>query len=193
MKTQQILRVVLIVFCSMTLLTGFLGKDQTPEQAREEIQQMRTETLKDLYNELPGAKEVVENSVGYAVFSNIGINLLAISTANGKGVAFEKETGKDTFMKMFSAGLGVGAGLKDFRAVFVFTTKEALHGFVNQGWQAAAQADAAAKSDDKGDALAMAIDVAPGIKLYQLTEAGVALQATLQGTKYWKDDELNQD
>ena len=52
---------------------------------------MRTETMNDLYNELPGAKEIVENSVGYAVFSNIGINLFAISTANGKGVTLKKK------------------------------------------------------------------------------------------------------
>lgn len=39
--------------------------------------------------------------------------------------------------------------------------------------------------------MAAALDVAPGIGLYQLTASGVAVQATLQGTKYWKDDELN--
>jgi hypothetical protein len=35
------------------------------------------------------------------------------------------------------------------------------------------------------------VDVAPGIKLYQLTQQGLALQATIQGTKFWKDDELS--
>jgi len=29
------------------------------------------------------------------------------------------------------------------------------------------------------------------VALYQLTETGLALQATIQGTKYFKDDELN--
>jgi hypothetical protein len=29
------------------------------------------------------------------------------------------------------------------------------------------------------------------VELYQLTEAGLALQATIQGTKYFKDKELN--
>ncbi|MBW2646218.1 MAG: hypothetical protein JRE23_08585, partial [Deltaproteobacteria bacterium] len=149
-------------------------------------------TLNDLYKEVPGAKEVVEDSVGYAVFSNVGINLLAISTANGSGVARDKGTGKDTFMKMFSAGVGIGLGVKDFRGIFVFSTQEALDNFINKGWQAGAQADAAAVSDEKGDALAAAIDVGPGIKLYQLTETGLALQATIQGTKYWKDDDLNE-
>jgi hypothetical protein len=36
-----------------------------------------------------------------------------------------------------------------------------------------------------------AISVAPGVWVYQLTETGLALQATLQGTKYYKNDDLN--
>ncbi len=62
---------------------------------------------------------------------------------------------------------------------------------MEKGWQAGAQADAAAKAGDKGGAYAGAVDVAPGIRLYQITENGLALQATIQGTKYWKDDELS--
>jgi len=31
-----------------------------------------------------------------------------------------------------------------------------------------------------------------GIEIYQFTESGVALQATVSGTKYWKDKKLNQ-
>jgi DNA-binding HxlR family transcriptional regulator len=31
----------------------------------------------------------------------------------------------------------------------------------------------------------------PGIRMYQLTEHGLALQATIQGTKFWTDDELS--
>jgi len=33
--------------------------------------------------------------------------------------------------------------------------------------------------------------VSPGVWVYQLTEKGLALEATLQGTKYSKDDDLN--
>lgn len=94
-------------------------------------------------------------------------------------------------MKMVSGGIGLGLGVKDFRGVLVFTSEEALDSFVESGWDASAQADAAAKAGEKGDALAGAIDVAPGIKLYQITETGLALQATIQGTKFWKDDELS--
>jgi len=94
-------------------------------------------------------------------------------------------------MKMASGGLGIGLGVKDFRGIFVFTSRDALEQFVNSGWDASAQADAAAKAGDKGAAWAGAVDVAPGVKLYQITEHGLALQATIQGTKYWKADDLN--
>ncbi len=29
------------------------------------------------------------------------------------------------------------------------------------------------------------------VTVYQMTEKGLALQVTLQGTKYWQDDDLN--
>ncbi len=53
------------------------------------------------------------------------------------------------------------------------------------------QADAGAKSGDKGVETEAAATVVDGVSLYQLTEAGIALQATLQGTKYYKDEDLN--
>jgi lipid-binding SYLF domain-containing protein len=95
-------------------------------------------------------------------------------------------------MKMFSAGVGIGIGVKDFRGVFVFTTKDAFETFVESGWQAGAQADAAAKAGEKGGAADSSIDVAPGVELYQLTKNGIAVQVTVQGTKYWKNDDLNE-
>ena len=174
------------------VLTGFLGADgDNPEEKRQTIQKMRQETLADLYKYAPHAKDEIRKAAGYAVFSNTGINLLVVSTANGWGVARNNKTGKDSYMNMFSGGVGYGAGVKDFRGVFIFATETTLTHFINEGWQGGAQADAALKAEEKGTAAAAAIDVAPGTKLYQLTESGIALQATVQGTKYWKDDELN--
>ncbi len=36
-----------------------------------------------------------------------------------------------------------------------------------------------------------AIAIAPGIWIYQMTDAGLALELTAKGTKYYKDDGLN--
>lgn len=93
-------------------------------------------------------------------------------------------------MKMGEIGVGLGMGIKDFRAVFVFHDEATLSRFIESGWEFGAHADAAAKAGDTGAAVAgeMLIN---GITVYQLTENGLALQATVKGTKYWKDDSLN--
>lgn len=151
----------------------------------------RQETLKMLYKAYPGSKNAIAQAYGYATFSNVGINLLFFSAEGGSGVAVNSKTGHKTYMKMASGGLGIGLGIKDFRAVFVFDNKEVLDSFINSGWEANTQVDAAAKSDEKGGSIEGAITVQSGIKLYKLTKNGLALQATIQGTKYWKDDDLN--
>lgn len=174
------------------LLSGCIGPNgASTEEKRQAVQKMRSETLARLYEIHPIAKEQIGKAAGYGVFSNVGINLILLSAASGWGVVRDQTTGEDVYMKMISGGLGLGLGAKDFRGVFVFTSREALEGFVNNGWDASGQADAAAKAGDKGGAFAGAIDVAPGIKLYQITEHGLALQATIQGTKYWRDDDLS--
>jgi lipid-binding SYLF domain-containing protein len=152
---------------------------------------MRADTLAELYKVHPPAKTRIQQAAGYAVFSNVGVNLILLSAAGGWGVAHDNKSGQDIYMKMLSGGVGLGIGVKDFRGVFVFTTREAFTNFTESGWEAGAQADAAAKSGSKGGAATGAITVAPGVDLYQLTEHGLALQATIQGTKYYRDDELN--
>ena len=164
---------------------------ETPAEQRAEIQKMRATTLERLYKVHPAARADVQKAAGYAVFSNVGINLILLSAAGGSGVAHDNRSGKDVYMKMVSGGFGIGLGVKDFRGVFVFSTTEKLNQFTNSGWEASAPADAAAKAGDKGGAAAGAITVAPGVNLYQLTENGLALQATIQGTKYFKNDDLN--
>lgn len=175
------------------LLTGFLGpKGESPQEKRKAIQKMRAETLAELYKVHPPAKARIQKAAAYAVFSNVGVNLILFSAASGWGVAHDNRSGKDIYMKMVSGGLGIGLGVKDFRGVFVFADHKTFEKFVESGWEAGAQADAAAKAGEKGGAAAGSITVAPGMDLYQLTEAGLALQATVQGTKYYQDEEINQ-
>lgn len=155
--------------------------------SKSDIMEMRARTLARFYKEEPGGQAAIQNSVGYAVFSSGGVNVILFSAAYGSGVAHDNKTGRDTFMKMASGGLGLGLGVKDYRLVFVFTTRSAFDQFVKDGWDFSGQADAAAKAGTSGGELSEAGDVMPGVKVYQMTESGLALQATLQGTKYWKD------
>ena len=44
----------------------------------------------------------------------------------------------------------------------------------------------------KNDSSAARLATKGGMEIYQFTQSGVALQATVSGTKYWKDGKLNQ-
>ena len=180
-----------ILAASFLLTACVTPPGDTLAEKRQAAQNMRSETLADLYNVHPIAREQISKAVGHGVFSNVGLKVFLVSAESGWGVVRDQLRGGDTYMKMAAGGVGFGLGVKDFRGVFVFTSQQAMDNFVNKGWDASASADAAAKAGDKGGAWAGAIDVAPGIKLYQLTKNGLALQATIQGTKYWKDKELN--
>jgi len=173
------------------LTAGFARAKDTPDQQREKIRKMAATTLKDLYKLQPSSQAAVQKSAGYAVFNNMGTNLLLLSTARGAGLAVSSKTKQDTFMKMISAGAGLGVGVKDYRVVFVFETEPALAHFIDSGWAAETQADAAAKAGKTGAAYSGATMVAPGVWVYEITKNGLALQLTLQGTKYSKDDDLN--
>lgn len=177
------------------LFTAAAGLHAKPsaDQRRAEIREMRDEVLAELYRLNPDAKARVKRAAGYAVFSNVGINIVFASFAGGRGIVVEDGMISDTetFMKMGSAGIGLGLGVKDFRAVFVFETKQALRDFIGKGWDFSGQADAAAKSDKKGKAGALAATVIPDVEVFQITKNGIALQATLQGTKYWRDKDIN--
>jgi lipid-binding SYLF domain-containing protein len=162
-----------------------------PDEDRKEIQEMRQDVLTKLYKEKPEAKAEIENSKGYAVFSSLGINLFVVSTARGAGVLHDTRSKKDLYMNMFSAGGGLGLGVKDFSVVFVFESEKALDGFVESGWDFSAQADAKVETEQESEGADAVATVVPGVQIYQMTEAGLAVQATLQGTKYWKDDDLN--
>lgn len=192
---KLILGLLLIVVVFSGFWSGKTKKEVKEENRLERVNRITTnnETLQLLYKYAPEAKNMILNSYGYATFTNIGVNLVLLSAEGGKGMAHNNRTGVNTYMNMASGGLGLGLGVKDFRAVFLFEDKKTYDTFVRSGWEANAQADAAAKYEETGGAINAAETVAPGIRLYKMTQSGLALQATVQGTKYWKDEELNKN
>jgi lipid-binding SYLF domain-containing protein len=167
---------------------AFADKNQ---DKRDKIQKMRTDVLQRLYKEQPETKALIKKASGYATFSNLGVNVIFFSAGGGSGLVHDNKSGQETYMNMGSAGVGLGLGVKDFRAVFIFHTAKAMSNFVEYGWDFSGQADAVAKSGDKGDEGSVAGTVINGVSVYQLNENGLAIQATLQGTKYWKSEKLN--
>jgi lipid-binding SYLF domain-containing protein len=94
-------------------------------------------------------------------------------------------------MKMKQVGAGPGLGVKDYQVVFVFKNAATMNKFMEAGWSFTGEADASAKNKEKGGAASGSASSSEGMEIYTITKKGVALQATLGGTRFKKDDDLN--
>ena len=179
---KKLIATLIIVILPLT------ANAEMSDKNKRETQEMRQEVLTQLYANNPEAKDLIAGAEGYAVFNNGGINLILLSAGSGKGVAHDNKSGQDVYMRMATGGVGLGLGIKDYRTVMVFHKRAMFDQFVDKGWDLSGQADAAAKIDDKGGEANATDSVVSGITVYNMTKKGLALQATIQGTKYWKWD-----
>lgn len=180
---------------ALPVAAGLFGpKGDDLEEKRAAVRKDRDEILAKLCATNPEAKAKIAGAAGYGTFNNKNMNLFLLSTGHGYGMITDK-SGKETFMAMGSLGGGVGVGAKDLSVVFIFKRADVMNKFIESGWQFGGEADATAKVGSQGGAAAKegAVDTAGNLfEVYQMTDTGVALQATVAGTKYWKDKKLNQ-
>lgn len=182
---------LLLILTGSFLISGCAISGNKPvEEKRQAVLQMRDAVLSDLYQRKPDVKNQIATAAGYGVFSNANIKLLVASVGGGYGVVESNYNGRRTYMNMGELGLGVGLGARDVRLVFVFHTQAALNRFINYGYTFGAEADAAAKATDKGGAVGGEVTV-DNVTVYQITENGLALQATIKGAKFWVNETLN--
>ncbi len=153
---------------------------------RDAIDQMARETLQRLLSENAAANELADHASGFAVFDSFKAALL-ISGGGGIGVAVNSSTGQRTYMKMGTAGIGIGLGGQSYQIVFFFETQAAFNRFVTKGWHADANANAAAGTKGANETASFN----DGVAIFQLTHKGLMAQADVSGTKYWKSKKLN--
>ena len=161
------------------------------EQKQEDVRNVANTTLAQLYAKYPAAKSEIAKAAGYAVFSDFGFKFMFLGGAGGSGVAVNNATKQETYMKMAEFQPGFGFGAAKFRIVFIFETLEAFNSFVTSGWEAGANAMASAKTKTEGGALAGAVTVSNGVKMFQLNDEGAIVGVSITAAKYYKDKELN--
>lgn len=180
--------VITLLLMSGTLLAADADR---AEQLRQEIRRMGDEAMTELLKRRPELREKIDRAAGYGAFNNMGVQVAFFGGGGGRGVVVDKSTSKEHFMRMAQVSAGFGIGVKDMRVIFIFNDSESMNRFVYSGWEFGGEVEAAAKSGDKGGATSQTRLAERGIEVYQLTQAGVSATATLGGTKYWKDGNLN--
>ena len=202
---------VLISFVALACATP---KGDTVAERRRYVMQMKSQTLADLYRAQPSVRSRLESAAGYAVFSDMKVQIFTFGAGHGFGMAHDNRTGRDTFMRVAEIAAGIGIGVKDLRVVFVFHDPVAFRRFVEKGWKFGAEGEASAVAGDRGasvgakgsatggaagagttgrggDRAGGGTLVSDGVEVFQFTENGLALRANVTGTKYWQDRELN--
>ena len=196
-RSHLVTKCVCVASILSMLLTGLITvargqkEDDKKKKKQAKVLEMKDKALADLYKGNPEAAGQIKSAPGYAVFDNNGIHLLLLATSRGNGVVMSKGGDAPFFMKMKTVGAGPGIGVKDYRVIFVFKNAAALSKFKDGGWDTTAEADAAAKSKNSGGAASTSGSSVDDVKIYTITKKGVALQATLGGTKFSKDGDLN--
>ncbi len=175
----------LLLFTDAALAAEKGKKDKSAEK-RAEIDTLAKDAMDRLLEKSEAAKSLEGKSYGYAVFDNLKI-ALGISGGGGSGVAVTKK-GERTYMKMGTVGVGLGLGGQKYQVVFFFEDEKIFRSFVDEGWQADASAQAAAASEGANAASTFK----GGVAYFQMTDKGLMASADITGTKYWKNDDLNE-
>lgn len=159
--------------------------DAKAARSRTNIDKDAADTLEE-FRKLAGAQAVFDKAAGYAVF-RVTKGGLGASGAGGNGVAVDKATGKRTYMRMGSAGVGLTVGVSRYNIVILFETQEKFDAFVRGGWDSAATAQAAAGTSGAQ----VSSTFFDGVAYYQLGRRGLMASADVSGTRFWAADELN--
>lgn len=159
--------------------------DAKTARTRANIDKDATDTLEE-FRELPGAQALFDKAAGYAVF-RVTKGGLGASGAGGNGIAVDKATGKRTYMRMGSAGVGLTVGVSRYNIVILFETQEKFDAFVRGGWDSSATAQAAAGTSGAQ----VSSTFFDGVAYFQLGRRGLMASADVSGTRFWVADELN--
>jgi lipid-binding SYLF domain-containing protein len=160
-------------------------KDSELSQRREEIMQMSKDAIADLRKD-DVANRLYGDSYGNAVFDTTKGGFI-VTGAGGTGVATTKTGGRPVYMHMGAGGVGLGAGLENYKLIILFENKDAYDKFVEGAWSAGFSAQAAAGESGKG-AVGKFVN---GVAVYHLTDKGLIAQVDVTGVKFWPSDRLN--
>lgn len=195
LSSWRIVVIVAAVACvlSPSLSRPALADDEIPkwkslkrEAKRAKIDDMAQQALDELFTKSVKAETLFEKAYGWAVFDNLKVAII-FSGGGGNGVAVDKDTGDRTYMKMGTAGIGLGLGGQTYKVILLFQDKGTFVNFVENGWQADAGLTAAAGTEGVNPS----VGFVNGLAIFKVTGTGLMANADIAGTKYGKNKKLN--
>jgi lipid-binding SYLF domain-containing protein len=157
----------------------------TLAERRQEILDMAKSTIDGLKRD-ESANDLVDSAYGHAVFDTTKGGFI-VTGAGGTGVAMRKNGSNPVYMHLGAGGVGLGAGLENYKLVILFENEGVYERFIDGEWSAGTSAQAAAGRE--GAAVVGKFN--NGVAVYHLTDKGLIAQADVTGVRFWPSDRLN--
>jgi len=172
---------------SLALMNCATPPANTAADQRSAIPSMTRQTLNELYATQSGSRQLIASCAGYAVFNPIKPKPVSVGTDYVYGLAVDRSTGRETYMRMAGLSDRYGAGLANCRAVIIFRDSTLFHAFVSRGWSMVADSQSVAALDRASthDGTVVSSNMDPVV--YHLSRNGVAVSATLGARKVWPE------
>lgn len=157
----------------------------TLDGRRHEILEMSKSAIDNLRKD-GSARELIGSAYGHAVFDTTKGGFI-VTGAGGTGVAMRKNGANPVYMHMGAGGVGLGAGIENYKFIVLFENEDTYKRFIDGAWTAGASAQAAAGRDG----VAAVGKFVNGVAVYHITDKGLIAQADVTGVKFWPSDRLN--
>lgn len=160
----------------------------TKAEKQAEALKATAAALKRFEAKKPELKQSLAKAPGYAVFTTYGVSFI-IGGSGGTGIVHDNKTKKNTFMSMAQASAGVQIGLSGTETLIIFNTAQGLADFIAKGWVGGIGGSVQAGAG--GSSAGAAAGQQTGALSYTLTKNGIKVGIAAEGSKFWKDDDLN--
>lgn len=123
--------------------------------------------------------ELFNNSVGYAIFPNVGKGAYIIGAASGNGTVYQKGT-LIGYASMKQVDIGIQAGGKAFIEVIFFQTQDALNRFKSGSYELSGNASAVLLEEG----VSRDVEFRDGVGVVTKAKAGAMAGISVGGQKF---------
>ncbi len=167
------------------VLAGMAGcaSDPEPRQQAQERHAVSTDSqgaLQHFEAQDPSLQALIDSSVGYATFPDVGKGGLVVGGAYGRGQVFDNKGVLIGYASISQATVGAQIGAQTYSELLVFNTQEALDDFKQSRFSFSANASAVAiKAGAAGSA-----KPSNGVTVFIEPKGGLMAEAAIGGQKF---------
>ncbi len=174
-------RLLLVGALATAGLVGLAGCSTAPksEAHRETLSADVVAALSGFRADDPSLRDLMNRSVGYAVFPSVGKAGFIAGGAYGKGEVYEKGS-KVGFCTISQGTIGLQVGVQTYDELVLFMTKEKMNEFKTGNFAFSANVSAVAVKPGA----AAAADYSKGVVVFVRTQGGLMAEASVGGQKF---------